>query len=130
MLFEVDWSFVVDLQDNFVHTDLHPGNILVRQAGNAVNRAGEVADDSSTWRRLELVLLDFGLAEELTPAVRFHFISFLHMIAKGGPKGRIGSMHVCVMSAYVSGWHPSRGTDRQAMLAPGAWLCVWGCLLY
>ena len=33
---------------------------------------------------LQLVLLDFGLAEELTPPVRFHFISFLHYIAKGG----------------------------------------------
>lgn len=26
---------------------------------------------------------DFGLAEELTPAVRHHFISFLHMISRG-----------------------------------------------
>ena len=30
------------------------------------------------------MLLDFGLAEELTPAVRTHFISLLNMIAKGG----------------------------------------------
>ena len=34
--------------------------------------------------QLQLILLDFGLAEELTPTVRFHFISFLHMIAAGG----------------------------------------------
>lgn len=26
---------------------------------------------------------DFGLAEELTPPVRHHFISFLHMISRG-----------------------------------------------
>ena len=32
-----------------------------------------------------MTLLDFGLAEELTPAVRHHFISFLHAIAAGGP---------------------------------------------
>ena len=29
------------------------------------------------------ILLDFGLAEELTPRVRRHFISFLHAISKG-----------------------------------------------
>lgn len=33
--------------------------------------------------RLQLVLLDFGLAEELSPPVRRHFISFLHCICKG-----------------------------------------------
>jgi hypothetical protein len=32
---------------------------------------------------LQMTLLDFGLAEELTPAVRHHFISFLHAIAAG-----------------------------------------------
>ena len=30
-----------------------------------------------------MTLLDFGLAEELTPPVRFHFISFLHTISAG-----------------------------------------------
>lgn len=33
---------------------------------------------------VQLVLLDFGLAEELTPAVRHHFISFLHHLLAGG----------------------------------------------
>ena len=37
----------------------------------------------STEEQLQLVLLDFGLAEELTPVVRRHFISLLNMIAKG-----------------------------------------------
>lgn len=32
---------------------------------------------------VQLILLDFGLAEELSPLVRHHFISFLNMIAKG-----------------------------------------------
>lgn len=32
-----------------------------------------------------MTLLDFGLAEELPPAVRFHFISFLHTISAGAP---------------------------------------------
>lgn len=34
---------------------------------------------------LQMTLLDFGLAEELTPSVRHHFISFLHAIAAGEP---------------------------------------------
>ena len=38
-----------------------------------------------TEEQLQLVLLDFGLAEELPPAVRHHFISLLNMIAKGAP---------------------------------------------
>lgn len=33
--------------------------------------------------RTQLVLLDFGLAEELTPRVRHHFISFLNAICSG-----------------------------------------------
>jgi aarF domain-containing kinase len=33
--------------------------------------------------RTQLVLLDFGLAEELTPQVRHHFISFLTAICAG-----------------------------------------------
>ena len=33
--------------------------------------------------RTQLVLLDFGLAEELTPDVRHHFISFLNAICSG-----------------------------------------------
>lgn len=45
------------LQDNFVHTDLHPGNILVRVHGEGVAA------------KVQLILLDFGLAEELTPEV-------------------------------------------------------------
>ena len=38
------------------------------------------------------ILLDFGLAEELTPRVRKHFISFLHCISRGD--GRRGAHHM------------------------------------
>lgn len=41
---------------------------------------------------LQMTLLDFGLAEELTPSVRHHFISFLHAIAAGEPA--LESVHV------------------------------------
>lgn len=42
---------------------------------------------------------DFGLAEELTPAVRHHFISFLHMISRGergGMRRMVGRLPGCV----------------------------------
>lgn len=48
------------LQDNFVHTDLHAGNIMVRI---------HPGQHPGQPERVQLVLLDFGLAEELTPEV-------------------------------------------------------------
>lgn len=44
---------------------------------------GAVALDSKSEEALTLTLLDWGLAEELTPQVRHHFISFLHCISSG-----------------------------------------------
>lgn len=70
----VDAYLKMLLADNFVHTDLHPGNILCRTA------PGGDPDDPEA---VELVLLDYGLAEELTPEVRRNFIGFLMAIASG-----------------------------------------------
>ena len=39
-----------------------------------------------------MTLLDFGLAEELPPAVRFHFISFLHTISAGALPVSLGPL--------------------------------------
>ncbi len=52
------------LQDNFVHTDLHAGNILVR-----VHPGQQHGQQHDEQQHVQLVLLDFGLAEELTPEV-------------------------------------------------------------
>lgn len=48
--------------------------------------------DSVKCARNAQILLDFGLAEELTPRVRKHFISFLHAISKGD--GAAGTRHM------------------------------------
>ena len=87
-------------QDNFVHTDLHPGNILCRPARDAAAaEAGEV----------ELVLLDYGLAEELTGAVRRHFVSFLMCIGAGD--GRAATRHLLRWGTV------QRCEDREALEA-------------
>ena len=52
------------------------------------------------------ILLDFGLAEELTPRVRKHFISFLHCIAAGD--GARGAYHMLQFG------------EKQACADPGA----------
>ena len=74
------------------------------------------------------ILLDFGLAEELTPRVRKHFISFLHCIAAGdGARGayhmlQFGEKQACadpgafevdmsVMFARECNIHAPRGVD-------------------
>ncbi|CAM6099488.1 unnamed protein product [Calypogeia fissa] len=69
----VDTYLKMMLTDNFVHTDLHPGNILARNADGV----------QGFQQKIQLVLLDFGLAEELTPVVRYHFLSFIMMIGAG-----------------------------------------------
>lgn len=79
----VDAYLKMILTDNFVHTDLHPGNILARMAEN---------DEGECLEQLQLVLLDFGLAEELPPVVRYHFLSFIMNI--GAADGECAAHHL------------------------------------
>lgn len=66
-------------EDNFVHSDLHPGNILVRQrpapTGGAMSR--------------ELVVLDPGLVTRLSSRERDNFISLFAAVACGD--GELGA---------------------------------------
>ncbi|DBA68897.1 TPA: hypothetical protein ACH3X2_001174 [Trebouxia sp. C0005] len=57
----VDTYLKMLLADNFVHTDLHPGNIMTDKVSAEHKSLEEIRS------QLQLVLLDFGLAEELTP---------------------------------------------------------------
>ncbi len=64
--------------------------------------------------QLQLVLLDFGLAEELTPRVRKHFISFLHMISAGN--GRRAAHHMLLFSTKQECRRPEAFADDMEAL--------------
>lgn len=84
------------LEDSYVHTDLHPGNIFVsRQECTSRDPKLNSSSSSGGKKSMRMTLLDFGLAEELTSAVRFHFISFLHMISAGN--GSQAAKHLLAM---------------------------------
>eukprot|EP01096_Ripella_sp_DP13-Kostka_P011841 TRINITY_DN4859_c0_g1_i3.p1 TRINITY_DN4859_c0_g1~~TRINITY_DN4859_c0_g1_i3.p1 ORF type:complete len:597 (+),score=210.13 TRINITY_DN4859_c0_g1_i3:65-1855(+) len=59
------------LIDNFVHADLHPGNILVRE---------------KTDRGPEIVLLDVGLVAKLCPREKRNLVDLLTAVALGDGK--------------------------------------------
>ena len=63
-------------------------------------------------KQLQLVLLDFGLAEELTPRVRKHFISFLHMISAGN--GRRAAYHMLLFSTNQASLSSSGRKAKQS----------------
>jgi aarF domain-containing kinase len=120
---------VVDSRDRVVSTDLLSGSIPDAIGGGSGTSASEAVDGDTSLAavgkgggrsqqdgggtaagpqllRTQLVLLDFGLAEELTPEVRHHFISFLSAICAG--HGRRASRHLLKWGAR------QRCCDRQA----------------
>lgn len=105
----VDAYLKMLLADNFVHTDLHPGNILVRVRDGSDADLASGAAGGDLDGRLQLVLLDAGLAEQLTPTVRTHFVSMLNAIMGGD--GGAGARHMLAFSA------DQRCPDRAAFTA-------------
>ena len=85
----VDTYLKMVLTDNFVHADLHPGNLLARTVpcSTSSSRSSSTSSSRSSSRSTEvkaqLVMLDFGLAQELSPQERQHFISFIMNIGSG-----------------------------------------------
>jgi aarF domain-containing kinase len=56
---------LASLQDNFIHADLHPGNILVRE-DPAHGWWGQLAQRLALFPREHMVLLDVGMIARLT----------------------------------------------------------------
>jgi len=69
----IDAYMQMMLKDNFVHSDLHPGNILVRWDGSSP----------------QLVLLDVGLTTELTPKDKKNFTALFGAVVRRD--GRYGA---------------------------------------
>lgn len=71
------------LADNFVHADLHPGNILVRlPEDEGEGGAGRRAGLWGLWgrqRRPTVVLLDCGMTVSLTDRNKYNLLSFFEV---------------------------------------------------
>lgn len=63
------------LIDHFIHADLHPGNILVK-----LNRDND---------QVQLIFLDCGLVNALSPTDAEHFVSLFKAIVEGN--GKLGT---------------------------------------
>lgn len=70
------WLESCDQVDNFIHADLHPGNILVRM------EPGNPAPNKQMFRsRPHVVLLDVGMTAELNPQDRYTLLDFFKAVA-------------------------------------------------
>ena len=85
----VDTYLKMLLRDNFMHSDLHPGNILYRSLlaengleSESFSRRKRDASGAARAAAVRLVLLDFGIADELPSDVRDRFLTFLFSLAR------------------------------------------------
>lgn len=75
------------LRDNFVHADLHPGNILVRLDAPAPGSIRRRLSDALGWelRLPHLVLLDVGMIAKLTDEDQSNLVGFFkHLTSMDG----------------------------------------------
>jgi len=69
------------LRDNFIHQDLHPGNILY--SVDDANADSTTGTTTGSQAQIKLDLIDFGIADELPQIVRNRFIGFLCFLIRG-----------------------------------------------
>lgn len=73
--FKIFWCFLFQV-DNFIHADMHPGNILVR-----------VSQSKPSRKRLfktkpHVIFLDVGMTAELSKSDRVNLIEFFKAVAR------------------------------------------------
>ena len=88
----VDTYLKMLLRDNFLHSDLHPGNILYHreavssrigiETGSRTDRFARARRAQARVAAVRLVLLDFGIADALPGDVRDRFLTFLFSLAR------------------------------------------------
>lgn len=99
-------------EDNFVHSDLHPGNVLVRvkHGSPSLNLSTSNVGTKQTKNR-ELVVLDAGLVTTLSERNRFNFISLFSAVACG--EGEYGA-NLMLEGAFSEKNSPFSGSSINA----------------
>ena len=77
----VEAFFYMVLVDNFVHADLHPGNILITTATS--KQAAAAADKGPPTSDLSVCFIDAGIVTVLDDDARINFIDLFRAVAKG-----------------------------------------------
>ncbi|XP_076889307.1 uncharacterized protein LOC143540023 [Bidens hawaiensis] len=87
------------LVDNFIHADMHPGNILVRM------KQGKASETGLFKSKPHVIFLDVGMTAELGKKDRVHLIEFFKAIAL--QDGRAAAEHTLKFSKHQSCPNPA-----------------------